>query len=193
PRSKPVAVLGKRPVPALLQNLHHRLLDESVQHRRNAELSHSSVRLVDFFPPHRLRLVGPTEQLFPDGWPVLLQKSRQFLDRHAVHAGTPLVGLDSFQCPLAVFLLADSLHQRFAKGRAFSPALRRKRFGPSTGYPRSFTPTLVREGQHELVFLPLVAHELCRLLAAPLNPLRDRSGLHPDAPGLLCPLLTSAA
>src|SRR5208283_44665 len=117
----------------------------------------------------------------------------QFLDRHAVHAGTPLVGLDSFQCPLAVFLLADSLHQRFAKGRAFSPALRRKRFGPSTGYPRSFTPTLVREGQHELVFLPLVAHELCRLLAAPINPLRDRSGLHPDAPGLLCPLLTSAA
>jgi hypothetical protein len=29
-----------------LQNLHHRLLDESIQHRRNAKLAHSSsVRL----------------------------------------------------------------------------------------------------------------------------------------------------
>src|SRR5208282_701478 len=27
----------------------------------------------------------------------------------------------------------------------------------------------------------------------PLTPCGDRSGLHPDAPGLLCPLLTSAA
>src|ERR1035438_5230873 len=84
----------------------------------------------------------------------------------------PLVGLDSFQCPLAVFPLADVLHRRFANGRAFSPALRRKRFGPFLGYPRSFTPILVREGQRELVFLPLVAHELCRLLAAPIKPLR---------------------
>ena len=30
PRSKPVAVIRKRPVPALLQNLHHRLLDKSI-------------------------------------------------------------------------------------------------------------------------------------------------------------------
>src|SRR5450759_4079092 len=31
-RSKPVAVLGKRRVPSLLQNLHHRLLDKAIQH-----------------------------------------------------------------------------------------------------------------------------------------------------------------
>ena len=36
PRSKTVAVLGERRVPALLQNLQHRLLDKSIQHRRNA-------------------------------------------------------------------------------------------------------------------------------------------------------------
>jgi len=33
PRTKPVAVVGKRPVPPALQNLHHRLLNESIQHR----------------------------------------------------------------------------------------------------------------------------------------------------------------
>jgi site-specific DNA recombinase len=34
---EPVAVLGKRPVPSPLQNLHHRLLDESIQHRRDGD------------------------------------------------------------------------------------------------------------------------------------------------------------
>ena len=36
PRPEPIAVIGKRPVPPPLQNLHHRLLDESIQHRRDA-------------------------------------------------------------------------------------------------------------------------------------------------------------
>ena len=86
PGPKPVAVFGKRPVPSALQHLHHRLLDESIQHRRNAKLAHPSVRLRDFHPLHRLRLIGPAQQLFPDGWPVLFQVLRQFLDGHPVHA-----------------------------------------------------------------------------------------------------------
>src|SRR4029077_10744736 len=44
-RPKPIAVIRKRPVPPPLQNLHHRLLDPSIQHRRDAQLSHPSVRL----------------------------------------------------------------------------------------------------------------------------------------------------
>src|SRR5439155_6205462 len=47
PQPKTVAVVGKRPVPLLLQNLHHRLLDESIQHRWDAKLSHPSIRLGD--------------------------------------------------------------------------------------------------------------------------------------------------
>src|SRR5712691_8665435 len=65
-RPEPVAAIGKRPVPPPLQNLHHRLLDETIQHRGDAELSHPAVRFGDFHPPHRLRLVGPTQQLFSD-------------------------------------------------------------------------------------------------------------------------------
>jgi hypothetical protein len=36
PRSETVTVFGERRVPTLLQNLQHRLLDESVQNARNA-------------------------------------------------------------------------------------------------------------------------------------------------------------
>ena len=37
-RAKPVAVLGERRVPTPLQNLLHRLLDETIQRAGNAEL-----------------------------------------------------------------------------------------------------------------------------------------------------------
>ncbi len=36
-RSKPVTVLGERRVPSALQDLHHRLLDKPVQHRRDGQ------------------------------------------------------------------------------------------------------------------------------------------------------------
>jgi site-specific DNA recombinase len=59
PRSETVAVFGECRVPALLQNLQHRLLDVPIQHTRNASLAHSlTVRLRDFHPPYRLRLIG---------------------------------------------------------------------------------------------------------------------------------------
>src|SRR5207253_1713560 len=61
-RTKPVTVLGERRVPSALQNLHHRLLDKPVQHRRDAQLAHPSVRLGDFYSPHRLRLISPAQQ-----------------------------------------------------------------------------------------------------------------------------------
>jgi hypothetical protein len=71
--SKPIARFREGAVPTTLQNLHHCLLNQSIQHRRDAKLSHPSVRLRDFHPTHRLRLIGPTQQLFPYGYPVLLQ------------------------------------------------------------------------------------------------------------------------
>src|SRR5439155_19567157 len=48
-RPKTVAVIGKRPVPPPLQNLHHRLLDESIQHRRDGhcELHWTTARIKD--------------------------------------------------------------------------------------------------------------------------------------------------
>jgi hypothetical protein len=43
---------------------------------------------------------------------------RHLLNGHPVKTSASLVGLDSCQCLLAVFPLADSLHQLFANGRA---------------------------------------------------------------------------
>jgi len=61
PRSKTVAVIGKLRVPPLLQNLHDRLLEESIQHRWNAQLAHSAVRFRYFYPLHRLWSVCPAQ------------------------------------------------------------------------------------------------------------------------------------
>ena len=48
-RPKTVAVIGKRPVPPPLQNLRHRLLDKSIQHRRDGhcELHWTTARIWD--------------------------------------------------------------------------------------------------------------------------------------------------
>jgi len=59
PRSKAVAVLGERRVPPLLKNLEHGLLNQSVDEKRHAELSDPAIRLRDFDPFDRLRLVIP--------------------------------------------------------------------------------------------------------------------------------------
>jgi hypothetical protein len=126
-----------------------------------------SVRLGDFHPLYRLRLVGSAQQLFPNGWPLRLQVGRQSVDRHAVHPRTSLVGPDSFPCFLEVLTFDDFLHQPFDFSRAFCRALRHKRFGPFFVGPGGFTPPLLREGQLHLVFLPPVAHESRCLLTLP--------------------------
>src|SRR6202161_1690723 len=71
PGAEPVAMLGERRVPSLLQDLQHGLLDQSVDDARHAELSDPAVRLGYFDPLDRLRLVGSVEQLRPYAWPVL--------------------------------------------------------------------------------------------------------------------------
>ncbi len=138
---------------------------------------------------HRLRLVGPTQQLFADGWPAFLQGAGQLLDRHAVDARTALVGLHPLQSPQAILPLADLFHQLFiVPGRAFGHAFRRARFGPFARIPRSFTPPLLAKGQPKLDFLPLAARGVPSptLGIQPFEPSSRRSGL-------LCQLLTSAA
>ncbi len=104
---------------------------------------------------------------------------------------------------------ASSLHQLLGVCRAFGRARRRLRVGPLRRGLRGFTPSARREGQLQLVVLPLAAHEItpptCRSrsfgpssavsgsaypfaasfdLAVPHEPRRQH--------GLLCPLLTSA-
>src|SRR5712692_7247613 len=127
-RPEPVTVLGKRPVPLLLQNLHHRLLDKSIQHRWDAKLSHPSVRLGDFHPPHRLRLVSSVQQLFSDHWPVLFQIVADLTDGNAVHSRATFITLHLPQCFLQVFPLTYFLHQSVGSSWAFGSTRRHQRF-----------------------------------------------------------------
>src|SRR5215472_1608767 len=147
---------------------------------------------------------------------MLLQVLREFLDPHPVDSRAPFIGLDSLQCLLAVFQLADFFHQSFGSSPAFSLTLRHQRFGPSLRGFRSITPTFHWKGQHLLygpVFLPLSAHEApltCLLLYSPcgepFGPSITVPGLAylflrlsaygvPQYPrrlrDLICPLLTS--
>src|SRR6516225_2160074 len=104
---------------------------------------------------------------------MLLQVFRELLDGHPVYSRIPFIGLDSLQCLLAVFQLADFFHQSFGFSQAFSLSLRHQRFEPFLGDLRSITLTFHRKGQHPLfglVFLSLSAHESRRLLALPLFP-----------------------
>src|SRR5215471_2059490 len=119
PRPESIAVFGKRPVPPPLQNLHHRLLDESIQHRRDAKLSHPSVRLGDFHPPYRLRFVSSVQQLFSDGWPVLFQVVGDSADSDPIDTRATFISLYLPQCGLQVFSLTYLLHQSTRVGWVF--------------------------------------------------------------------------
>jgi hypothetical protein len=176
-RSKAVAVIGERRVPLLLQNLHHRLLDESIQHRRDAKLSHPAVRLGDFHPPDRFRFVGPTQQLFSDRRPVLLQVVADSADGHAIDARATFINLHLLQSLLQVFSLTYFLHQSIRAGWAFGAMHRRGRFGLFPSCFTGFTRWRRREVQFSLDVLPLVAPEIHVLLASP-----SRSGLRPPFP-----------
>src|SRR5215469_13321140 len=177
-RPEPVAVIRKRQVPTPLQNLQNRLLDEAIQHRRNAKLSHSSsIRLGDFHPPHRFRFVSPVQQLFPDGWPVLFQVILDSADGHPVNARATLVGLHLPQRCLQVFSLTYFLHQSIGAGWAFGSMRRPGRFSPFPSRLSGFTRRRRGEVQFELDVLLLVVLETHGLLTAP-----SRSGLRPSFP-----------
>src|SRR5215469_777059 len=124
-RSEPIAVLGKRRVPLPLQNLHHRLLDKTVQHGWDAKFPHpSAIRLGDFHPSYRFRFIGSVQQLLLNGRPVLFQVVAELIDGHPVDPGTAFVSLHLPQCSLQVSSLTYLLHCSARMGWAFGFTIR---------------------------------------------------------------------
>src|SRR4029077_9049828 len=168
-RSKPVAVLGKRRVPSLLQNLHYRLLDEAIQHSWNAERTlASAVRLRDHHPPHRFRFVSPVQQLLPNSRPVLLQIVAELIDRHPVDARATFVAPHLPQCFLQVCSFTCVLHDTICVGWAFGLTHHRERFDVFPSRLPGFTRRCRCEVQPQLDIQPLVALAIHVLLASPL-------------------------
>src|SRR5215216_4151987 len=167
-RSKPIAVSGERRVPLPLQNLHHRLLDEAIQHGWDAKLSHPSVRLRDFHPPHRFRFVDPVQQLLPNGRPLLLQIGAKLIDGHSVDARATFIASHLPQRFLQVCSLTYLLHDSTRVGWAFGFIRHRERFDVFPSRLPGFTRRRRWEVQSQLEFQPLVALEIHVLLASPL-------------------------
>jgi hypothetical protein len=109
-RSEPVTVPGKRRVPALLENLQQGLLDQSVDDARHRELSDAAVRLGDFDPFDRLRLIGSLEQLRPNARPALTQVALSVVDGHPINTRTALVLANAFSRSYEILSVAHLLH-----------------------------------------------------------------------------------
>jgi len=175
-RPEAEACLGERSIPVRLQHLHRRLLDEAVEHRRDAERPHAARRLRYLHPPHRLRFVGAFKQLSPDRGPMLLQVGRQIIDAHAVDASRALVALHLRQCLLQVLTPDYCFHRRSRDRRAFETGFRRARFGLSGGGACGFTACPGAQVQLDLILLPHGSRENSRSTG-----LFHRSGLRRSA------------
>ena len=196
-RSKTIAVIGKCWVPLPLQNLQHRLLEKSVERGGDAKLSHpSSIRLLDLHTPYRLRFVGAVQQLFPDGWPVLLQVAVELAGGHPVDPCTTFISLHSPQCFQQIVSLTYFLHQTDSVSWVFGLMHRLERFGLFPSGLTGFTRGPSREVQFLLDVLPLVVPDMHLLLASPLvrafDP-RSRLGLSVNSAFRLLECLTSLA
>jgi nucleoside-diphosphate-sugar epimerase len=91
------------------------LLDQPVDDARDAELSDPAIRLGDFHPFDRPRLIGSIEQSGPDVWPMLTQVTFGGIDGHPIDARAALVASNAFPrvfeiSPVA-HLSIDNLYQ----------------------------------------------------------------------------------
>jgi hypothetical protein len=175
-RPKAKAVLGERRVPFCLQHLQNRLLDEAVEHRRNAERPCAARRLRYLHTPHRLRPVSALKQLSPDRGPVLFQVRGQGIDTHIVDTGGSLVALHLRQRLPQIVSLDNHFHRRPMGRLAFDFDVRRPGFGPFHAGASGFTHRSGLQGDLRFSFLPHGPSESTVLLAV------HRSGLQRVAP-----------
>ena len=112
------------------QDLKQGLLDQAIQHCRDAQHPHAfAIGLRYFYLPHRLGDVRAAEQLLPNAWPVLTAEVGQIIDARAVDARRSLVGTDTLIRCEQVLSLHHLLDQH-----------RRKVPGCSFGYRTCLTP-----------------------------------------------------
>lgn len=70
-----------------------RLLDQSVQDRRDPQHACSSTRLRNVHPPHRPGFTSSSQKSLFDACPVLLQAATELTDLHAVDTAGTAIGL----------------------------------------------------------------------------------------------------
>jgi len=194
PRPEAVAVFRKRRIEDRLQHLQDGLLDEPVEHGRDAQLPHSAPALRDLLPTHRRRPVASPEQFAPDSLPVLPQVRQQVIHTHPVDARTALVLPHALQRHLQVAALDHPLHQlhRAAASRALV-SLRPRHGFTAPPYVRGFTPILRQQLHLHGLLVHGHSETQRRFALLSVRPFTGGAGpkriLHPVR--LLRPLLTS--
>lgn len=134
--AKSVAAVVEVGFPLRRDHLGNGLLDETIEHRRDAERALRPVRLRYFHAPDRLRAVRPRHQLRANLRPVLFQVLRQFIDRHAVDARCALVTSDLLQGTLQVRAREHAIEQRGLRNRLGDVRLSGSGFIPWTAHGR---------------------------------------------------------
>ena len=191
-RPEAVAVLAECWVPQRLKLLQNSLLNHAINDSWNVEIAHpAAVRLRDFHPTYRLRLVAPLEQLFFDFTPARFEDARQLLDGDPINAGRSLVAHHRIQRRFYVVWVTDCLHEMLYGCRAFGFGRRRDNFDPSRVPMRGFTPIRHAQVQLKLGWRSRYGHETSNLLALSFNPLSGTVRAFSRRTDLLCPLLTS--
>ena len=94
-----------------LEDLQDRLLDQAIDHRRDAQLALAAAGLGDFHPAHRLRLIAPIEQCGEQRVLVLGDPGPQVVDGHPVHPRRPPVRLYPLVGSVQIRRAGDPLHQ----------------------------------------------------------------------------------
>ena len=101
-RPKAVAVLAEGRIKNGLQHLQQRLLDQTIRHRRDAELALAALWLGNRHPSHRTGPVRPPQQLLTDRGPRRTPMGDGLVNVQTVHTGCAFVGPHSLQRPLQV-------------------------------------------------------------------------------------------
>lgn len=109
--AEPVAAVTERRIPLCLQHLHHRLLDEAIHHRRDAQQAFTAAGFWDGHSSYRGWAVATGQQLRFQFRPVVFQVTRQFAYAHTVGSRRTFIGLHSFQGLPEIDWFTDSFYQ----------------------------------------------------------------------------------
>jgi hypothetical protein len=104
-------VLAEGGINQRLQHLQEGLLNQSIYHRRDAQLALAAVRFGNQYLAYRTGPVASCQQRLANVWPALAQQLGSLLDIEPIHPGCAFVGLDPLPRCLQVLSRQRRLQQ----------------------------------------------------------------------------------
>jgi hypothetical protein len=95
----------------MLQDLQYGLLDESINHGGNTQVSFIPISFRYAHSPYRLGMVDTCLQLMLEGGPMVFQVAGKLFDRHTVDSRRTFIAYHLLQRAPQIFPLQDACHQ----------------------------------------------------------------------------------